>query len=62
MDEILGMLGFGSIGEGEDIPAIINEFAAILAKIIGIITAFMNGDFSAITGEKDTSSATNSEV
>ncbi len=61
MDEILGMLGFGSIGEGEDIPAIINEFAAILAKIIEIITAFMNGDFSAITGGTD-SSATNSEV
>ena len=62
MDEILGMLGFGSIGESEDIPTIINEFAAIFAKIVEIITSFLNGDFSAITGEKDTSSATNSEV
>lgn len=61
MDDILGMLGFGDIGESEDIPAIINEFAAILAKIIKIITDFMNGDFSAITGETP-NSATNSEV
>ncbi len=56
MDEILGMLGFGSIGETEDIPTIINEFAAILAKIIEIITSFLNGDFSAITGGKDETS------
>ncbi len=50
MDEILGMLGFGSIGESDDIPTIINEFARILAQIIGIISAFLKGDFSAITG------------
>lgn len=51
MDEILGM--FGSIGETEDIPAIINQFAQILAKLIKIITDFLSGDFSAITGDPE---------
>ena len=53
MEDILGMLGFGSIGETDDVPTIINEFAAIFAKIVEIITSFLNGDFSAITGGKD---------
>ncbi|MBE6813681.1 MAG: hypothetical protein E7523_12490 [Ruminococcaceae bacterium] len=58
MDEILGMLGFGSIGESDDIPTIINEFAAMIAKLIEIIVAFLKGDFSAITGGKDDISET----
>lgn len=60
MEDILGMLGLGSIGESEDIPTIINQFAQFLAKIIEILTAFLKGDFSAITGGDN--SATNSEV
>lgn len=51
MEDILGM--FGSMGETEDIPAIINQFAQILAKLIEIITNFLSGDFSAITGNPE---------
>ncbi len=59
MDEILGM--FTGMGETEDIPALINNFAQILAQIVEIIKNFLNGDFSAITGgttnEEETTNA-----
>ena len=55
MEDILGM--FGSIGESEDIAEIINQFAAILEKLIKIITNFLNGNFSFETEEDTTANA-----
>lgn len=45
MDELLGM--FGSIGEEESIPEIINMFAKIIAQLIEIIKNFFSGNLGA---------------
>ena len=56
MDEILGM--FGSIGETESIPDIINQFAQILTQLINLIVKFLGGDFSLGTNpEEETTGA-----
>lgn len=56
MEDILGM--FGSIGETESIPDIINQFAQILTQLINLIVKFLGGDFSLGTNpEEETTGA-----
>lgn len=56
MEDILGM--FGSIGETESIPDIINQFAQILTQLINLIVKFLSGDFSLDTNpEEETTGA-----
>lgn len=51
MEDILGM--FGSIGETESIPDIINQFAQILTQLINLIVKFLSGDFSLDTNPEE---------